>query len=354
MKVYLVGGAVRDALLNRPVLEKDYVVVGSSVDEMLAKGFQPVGKAFPVFLHPKTKDEYALARTEKKVDKGYHGFVFHASPEVSLEEDLIRRDLTINAMAQDDDGKIIDPYQGKSDLDNKILRHVSDAFLEDPVRILRLARFAARFAYLGFTVAPETTELMRTMVDNGEVDALVPERVWKEMQSALGEKNPEVFFEVLDSCGALKKLLPGLHDFTALKASITLTNDPIIRFACLNFEACKNLKVPTEYQDLARLVSQYQNIYQEAVNLSPEQLLNLLEHLDLFRRPERLEPFVIACHANYPANHFEKSDAIRAAYTSASSVNTARIAQGFTGIAIKKAIHSARIEAIARNKHVEK
>jgi len=211
-----------------------------------------------------------------------------------------------------------------------------------------LARFAARFAYLGFTVAPETTELMQKMVENGEVDALVSERVWKEMQSALCEPNPEVFFEVLNSCGALKKLLPGLHDFTALKASVKLSSDPIIRFATLNFQACKHLKVPTEYYDLARLVDEYHRVFHEAFNLSAEQLLTLLEHLDLFRRPERLEPFLMACHAKYSGNDSTQSGRIRAAYTAASSVNTAKIAQGLTGIAIKQAIHAARIEEIRR------
>lgn len=345
MKVYLVGGAVRDALLNRTVLEKDYVVVGATVDDMLQLKFQPVGKAFPVFLHPKTKDEYALARTEKKVAKGYHGFTFHAEPDVTLEEDLIRRDLTINAMAQDlDTGEIIDPYHGQNDLQQKILRHVSEAFAEDPVRILRLARFAARFQ--DFTVAPETVELMRHMVDNGEVDALVAERVWKELQSALREPKPEKFFEVLESCGALDKLFPDLGNLSTLVYAVTLTNDPIIRFAVLPYTAWDHYRVPNEYTDLAKLVHLYSGHSHAALHESPEALLNLLEHIDAFRRPERLEPFLIACHALSGEASYPQADRLRAAYAAASSIETGKIAQGLQGAEIKGAIHSARTEAI--------
>lgn len=348
MKIYLVGGAVRDALLQRPVHEKDYVVVGSTAEEMLAKGFQPVGKAFPVFLHPKTKEEYALARTEKKIGKGYHGFTFHADPHVSLEEDLMRRDLTINAMAQDEKGLIIDPYQGQIDLEKKILRHVSKAFLEDPVRILRLARFAARFAYLGFSVAPQTTALMQQMVENGEVDALVPERVWKEMESALSEPNPEMFFEVLDSCGALSKVLPGLKDLSALKQAVPLSPDPLVRFATLDFAAVQGLKVPSEYSALSALVQQHQAEFQQILSMSAEKTLSLLEHLDLFRRPARLEPFLIACQAKSPENHLARSQRIQAALTAASTVNTGLIAQDLKGLAIKEAIARERTRAIAQ------
>lgn len=346
MKIYLVGGAVRDALLNRPVHEKDYVVIGATVDDMLAQGFQPVGKAFPVFLHPKTKEEYALARTEKKVGKGYHGFIFHTEPTVTLEEDLIRRDLTINAMAQDEDGTIIDPYHGKQDLEKKILRHVSVAFAEDPVRILRLARFAARFKNLGFAVAPETIELMRTMVNNGEVDALVSERVWKELQSALCEQNPEVFFEVLKSCGALKILFPHLSDLSALQAAVKLTEDPIIRFSVLPLESFKHYRLPNEYADLAKLVNLYHKACDAASSLSTEELLTLLEKLDLFRRPERLEPFLTACQARSQQSSYPQSDRIRIAFKAASSVNTSEIAEGLSGVEVKKAIHAARIGAI--------
>jgi tRNA nucleotidyltransferase (CCA-adding enzyme) len=348
MKIYLVGGAVRDALLSRPVHEKDFVVVGSTVDEMLAQKFQPVGKAFPVFLHPQTKEEYALARTEKKVGKGYHGFTFHAAPDVTLEEDLIRRDLTINAMAQDEDGMIIDPYNGRKDLDQKILRHVSLAFAEDPVRILRLARFAARFSYLGFKVAPETIELMKQMVQEGEVDALVPERVWKELQSALREPNPEAFFEVLDSCDALNKLFPELKDFTALKVAVKLTEDPIIRFAALmpSDSLCKHYRIPNDYRELAKLVSTLHGLCQDAVILSADELMVILEGLDAFRRPERLMPFLIACQAVNSDQNDKHSARILAAYEAAAAVNTRALANGLIGLAIREAIHLARVEAI--------
>jgi tRNA nucleotidyltransferase (CCA-adding enzyme) len=353
MKIYLVGGAVRDALLGRPVHEKDYVVIGATVDEMLAQGFQPVGKAFPVFLHPNTKEEYALARTEKKVDKGYHGFTFHADPSVTLEEDLIRRDLTINAIAQDEEGHLIDPYGGQKDLNDRVLRHVSDAFVEDPVRILRIARFSARFAPLGFTVAPETLRLMRTMVENGEVDALVAERVWKEMQSALGEPCPEAFFELLQSCGALQKLFPEIQAWekplTALKASVKLTQDPIIRFAALmqaqNTDTLdafsKHYRLPNEYPELASLVIRFQDPCHRALLLSAEELITLLESLDAFRRPERLDPWLTACEVAAP-----EAERIRKAYRAAADVDTAALAQGLQGLAIREAIHQARVAAI--------
>lgn len=356
MKIYLVGGAVRDALLNRPVHEKDYVVIGATVDEMLDKGFQPVGKAFPVFLHPKTKEEYALARTEKKVGKGYHGFTFHAEPDVTLEEDLIRRDLTINAIAQDEDGSLIDPYGGQKDLDQKVLRHVSSAFAEDPVRVLRLARFAARFAHLGFTVAPETNDLMQSMVNKGEVNALVPERVWKELQSALCEKNPEVFFEVLEHCSAGKILFPDIKDMSPLKAAVKLSEDPIIRFAALastlgqhpeKLDAlCKHYRIPNEYHDLAKLVAMFHGLCQDASVLSADEILVLLEGIDAFRRPERLSPFLIACQAANLETSAEHAERILAAYQAAASVNTAELAKGLKGLAIREAIHLARVEAI--------
>ena len=208
MQIYKVGGAVRDRLLGKPVTDIDWVVVGASTEEMLAKGFRPVGADFPVFLHPRTGEEYALARTERKSGRGYGGFTFHASPEVTLEEDLIRRDLTINAMAEDDHGQLTDPYQGQRDLQARVLRHVSPAFAEDPLRVLRVARFAARYAALGFTVAPETLELMRQLSESGELQALTAERSWKEISRALMEEQPQVFIQVLRDCGALKVLLP--------------------------------------------------------------------------------------------------------------------------------------------------
>jgi tRNA nucleotidyltransferase (CCA-adding enzyme) len=346
MKIYLVGGAVRDALLNRPVVEKDYVVVGSSVDEMLAHKFQPVGKAFPVFLHPKTKEEYALARTEKKVAKGYHGFTFQADPSVTLEEDLIRRDLTINAMAQDlETGEIIDPYGGKQDLDNKILRHVSEAFVEDPVRILRLARFAARF---GFSVAPDTLILMKKMVNNGEVDALVPERVWKECESALSEPHPEVFFEMLAACGALERLFPHLTDLKPLQTATALSSSPLIRFAVLPPAAFVKYRLPKEYTELANLVHAHHQEVHSAPTLSAEQLITLLEQLDAFRRPERLEPFLTACQAINLETSSAPSARLRLAHETATKITAAQIPQGLIGQAIRQAIHEARVSILAQ------
>ena len=253
MKIYLVGGAVRDQLLGLEVHERDYVVVGSTPDEMLELGYKSVGKDFPVFLHPETKEEYALARLERKVSAGYTGFTTDCSKNVTLEDDLKRRDLTINAIAQDTEGNIIDPYNGQADLNNRILKHVSPAFTEDPVRILRLARFAARFAKLGFTVDAKTNNLMKLMVEDGEVDSLVAERVWRETERALGEDAPQVFFEVLNNCGALKKLFPeiynlygvpnppkhhpeidtGIHTMMVLEQAAKLSNNPRVRFAAL-------------------------------------------------------------------------------------------------------------------------
>lgn len=400
MKIYLVGGAVRDALLNRPVKENDYVVVGSTVDEMLSKGYQPVGKSFPVFLHPKSKEEYALARTEKKIDKGYHGFTFHADRDVTLEEDLKRRDITINAIAQDlESGELFDPYGGQADLQHKIIRHVSEAFAEDPVRILRVARFAARYASLGFKIAPETMAEMRKMVKNGEADALVAERVWRETETALTEENPAVFFEVLRACGALKVLFPeldalhgvpqqpeyhpeidcGIHIKMVLERITALTDDPIIRFAALLHDLgkgqtpkaelpkhkgheersaalvkalCKRLHVPSDYEQLAVLVAGYHGDCHHATRLSASQKLDLLEHLDAFRRPARLPAFLLACQADSqgrPGSEdkpYEQAAIITAAYEAASNIDTGAIAAAAPPNAIKEAIRAARIKAI--------
>ena len=261
MKIYLVGGAVRDDLLNYPVIEKDWVVVGACVNEMLELGYQQVGKDFPVFLHPVTKDEHALARTERNTAPGYKGFEVHASPDVTLEEDLIRRDLTINAIAKDEEGNLVDPYNGQADLQAKLLRHVSSAFSEDPVRILRVARFAARYAHLGFTVAEETLKLMQKMVADGEANALVAERVWQEFHKALGERNPEVFIQTLRDCNALKIILPeidglfgvpqpvehhpeidtGIHTLMVLQQATLLTSETSTRFAALCHDLGKAL-----------------------------------------------------------------------------------------------------------------
>jgi|GEM_PF-12964 len=307
MHIYLVGGAVRDKLLGLTPKERDYVVVGARPEDMLRLGYKQVGKEFPVFLHPQTGEEYALARMERKVAPGYTGFVFDTSPQVSLEEDLLRRDLTINAMAENPKGELIDPYQGKQDLDRKLLRHVSPAFSEDPVRILRVARFAARYADLGFIVAPETNELMCQMVENGEVDALVPERVWKELERALGEQSPQIFFQILADCGALEKLFPGFDlqgaGMAALKASVNIAANSLVRFACLMYphskdeinELCKKYRLPADYRELALLVAQnYQQVLQ-FTQLKAEQMLDLFSKADVFRREDRFNHLLLSC-----------------------------------------------------------
>lgn len=323
MKIYLVGGAIRDRLLGRAVGERDWVVVGATPEAMVARGFKPVGKDFPVFLHPESHEEYALARTERKSAPGYHGFVIHASPEVTLEEDLRRRDLTVNAMAEDDEGNLIDLHGGRDDLERRVLRHISPAFAEDPVRILRLARFAARYASLGFRVAEETLELMREMVRAGEVDALVAERVWREWERALGEPTPGRFIQVLRDCGALARLLPeldhsfhppeesGLFSLRVLERAVALSSDRPVRLAALlgrlqpeQVVAIANrLKLPKEYRELARQVAQQRKRILNADQLSPSELLALLQELDALRRPERLEPLLTAIRAEYELRH---------------------------------------------------
>ena len=345
MQVYLVGGAVRDQLLGHPYHEKDYVVVGATPQQMLANGFEPVGKDFPVFLHPKTKEEYALARTERKAGMGYHGFEFYTDPSVSLEDDLIRRDLTINAMAMDDEGQIYDPYQGQRDLELRLLRHVSDAFIEDPLRVLRIARFAARYHALGFKVAPETLTLMQSLSTSGELQALTPERVWKETSRALMEANAEVYFEVLRSCGALKVLFPeidalfgvpqrpeyhpeidcGIHTLMSLQQACQANYSLDVRFAVLVHDlgkaltpkselprhimheergiepvtqVCERLKVPTNTKQLALAVCKEHLKCHQAFHLKPGTLWRLLQRLDVLRRPERVEAFVQACECD--------------------------------------------------------
>lgn len=345
MKIYLVGGAVRDALLGLPVRERDYVVVGASPEAMLAQGFRPVGKDFPVFLHPDTQEEYALARTERKSGRGYHGFTVHAAPDVTLEEDLARRDLTINAMAQAEDGTLIDPFDGRKDLEARLLRHVSPAFVEDPVRLLRVARFAARFASLGFRVADETLALLRQMVENGEIDALVPERVWQEIVKALATDHPARFFEVLRATGALARLLPeldalfgvpqpeqhhpeidtGLHSLMVLQQAVRLGADGPTRLAALLHDLGKGttprelwphhygherrgaqlverlaerLRLPAHDRDLAIMTARWHTHAHKAFELRPSTLLKLLEGLDALRRPERFEAFLRACEAD--------------------------------------------------------
>ena len=345
MQVYLVGGAVRDHLLGHPYHEKDYVVVGATPQQMLADGFEPVGKDFPVFLHPKTKEEYALARTERKAGVGYHGFEFYTDPNVSLEEDLIRRDLTINAMAMDQDGQVYDPYHGQRDLELRLLRHVSDAFVEDPLRVLRIARFAARYHHLGFKVAPETLQLMQRLAESGELQALTAERVWKETSRALMEVNAEVYFEVLRSCGALQVLFPeidalfgipqrpeyhpeidcGIHTLMSLQQACQANYSLDVRFAVLVHDlgkaltpptelprhimheergiqpvtqVCERLKVPTNTKQLALAVCKEHLKCHQAFNLKPGTLWRLLQRLDVLRRPERVEAFVQACECD--------------------------------------------------------
>jgi tRNA nucleotidyltransferase (CCA-adding enzyme) len=345
MQVYLVGGAVRDALLGIPVKERDWVVVGGTREELLRLKYREVGRDFPVFLHPETREEHALARLERKVAPGYRGFSVEFGPEVTLEEDLARRDLTINAIAQSADGTLLDPYGGRRDLEARLLRHVSPAFIEDPVRVLRVARFAARFAPLGFSVAPETLALMHAMVERREVEALVPERVWQETEKALREPKAGEFFRVLRACGALKPIYPeidalfgvpqpaqwhpeidtGLHTLLVLDQAALLSAEPKIRFAALVHDLGKattppaewpshrgheersvslidalaeRLRLPAEYRELAMIVARYHGIVHRASELRPSTILEFLERADAFRRPERFTQALLACEAD--------------------------------------------------------
>lgn len=309
MEIYLVGGAIRDQLLGLPVKERDWVVVGAIPQELLRLGFRKVGRDFPVFLHPKTHEEYALARTERKTGKGYTDFICYSAPDVTLEDDLKRRDLTINAIAEAPDGKIIDPYGGCKDLKKHILRHVSPAFAEDPVRILRVARFAARFG--NFKVHRETNRLMQDMLAKGEVDALVPERVWQELSRTLEERSPERFFMVLKKAGALQKLFPEIAaHFTAIKKAlihvVKLSEDAVVRFAAMTFNFdqeddikrfCKRYRLPSAYKELSLLVAKFRSKLKELIK-DAEGCVTLLEQTDAYRRPERLQQFLIACKAN--------------------------------------------------------
>jgi len=327
LKIFLVGGAVRDELLGRPIHEKDWVVVGGTPEDMLKKGYQPVGKDFPVFLHPRTKEEYALARTERKTGKGYKGFHFYTSPDVSLSEDLIRRDLTINAMAKDaETGELFDPYHGQHDLEKKLLRHVSPAFAEDPVRILRVARFASQLPE--FHVDNETNELMKSMVVAGEVDALVAERVWKELSRALIAEAPARFFEVLQHCRALTVLFPELKsdqfNLSLLQYATTLSNDATVRFAVLLHDLSQKdiqsignrFRVPREFAELATLTSKYYLTYRDLNTKDPKAMLDLLKSVDALRRPERFDLWLTSCNAivktiNHRAILFEALMAIK-------------------------------------------
>jgi tRNA nucleotidyltransferase (CCA-adding enzyme) len=402
MQIYLVGGAVRDKLLSLEPKERDWVVVGGTPAELEALGYRQVGKDFPVFLHPKTHEEYALARTERKTAPGYYGFAVHAAPDVTLEEDLLRRDLTINAIAESEDGQLIDPFHGQQDLKDRLLRHVSPAFGEDPVRILRVARFAARFAHLGFTVAPETNQLMQDMVNAGEVDALVAERVWAETDRALGEQTPTRFFEVLRDCGALEKLFPeierlygvpqpekhhpeidtGVHTMMVLEQSARLSPEPIVRFAALVHDLgkgttpknewpkhidheergvplveamCERLRVPKVYRELAVAVTRYHLHYHRAAELKATTLLKTLNALDAFRRPERFEQFILACEADsrgrtgFEDMHFDQPDILRHARDAAAAITAQELVkQGLTGSAIGQELDRLRAQAIQK------
>jgi tRNA nucleotidyltransferase (CCA-adding enzyme) len=360
--VYEVGGAVRDALLGRPVTDRDYVVVGSTPQAMLAAGFKPVGADFPVFLHPETHAEYALARTERKTAPGYRGFVVHSAPEVTLEDDLRRRDLTINAMARDSAGALIDPYGGAADLAAHVLRHVSEAFAEDPVRILRTARFAARF---GFQVAPETQALMQRMVAAGEVDALVPERVWQELARGLMEKSPSRLLEVLTGCGALARLLPEA-DLSCLTQANRLLDHAAargerlpVRFGVLAVafaipaealvRLSTRLRVPAECRDLARLATCEWAELQRADTLGADPLIDLLQRADAFRRPARFEDLlrVLAC-VQQDAAQAAAVVRLRVAHTAASAVDAGAIAAQAAGKAVGAAVRAARVEAVTR------
>ncbi len=355
MQVYLVGGAVRDGLLQRPIHERDYVVVGATPEQMEQAGYRPVGRDFPVYLHPDTKQEYALARLERKTGPGYRGFATYFAPDVTLEQDLQRRDLTINAMACDEDGDLIDPYGGRRDLDARLLRHVSPAFVEDPVRILRVARFAARFAPLGFRIAPETLALMSTMVRQGEVDALVAERVWRETERSLAEPAPETFFDTLQACGALPVIMPQLQwserERRTLRRAVPLSGEPQVRFAALLASLdeaaierlCERLRVPLEYRELAlvtnRLVSPA-NVASQPV--SAGNLLTILERNDAFRRRERFERALLAAGALIDIN-----PRLAAALAQVSGITLEpHEREGLKGAEIAAALRAKRIRAL--------
>jgi len=400
MQIYKVGGAVRDRLLGQPVTDIDRVVVGASAEEMIAKGFRPVGADFPVFLDPKTGDEYALARTERKSGRGYGGFVFHASPEVTLEEDLVRRDLTINAMAEDDHGNLTDPYHGQSDLEARVLRHVSPAFAEDPLRVLRVARFAARYAGLGFSIAPETLELMRALSESGELQALTAERSWKEISRALMEDQPQVFIQVLRDCGALEALMPevdalfgvpqpeahhpeidtGVHTLSVLHQA-ALNEQPLtVRWACLLHDLGKGLtpesewprhiahefkglklikavnerfKAPRDCQELALLVGEYHTHGHRALELKASTLLALLQSFDVYRRPQRFEEFIAACEMDargrkgLEQRSYPQAEYLRGAASAARAVEVQPLLEkGFKGPELGEAIKRERLKVL--------
>jgi tRNA nucleotidyltransferase (CCA-adding enzyme) len=401
MKTYEVGGAVRDALLGLPVTERDWVVVGGSPDELTALGFKRVGKDFPVFLHPRTGEEYALARTERKTGPGYTGFAFDTSATVTLEEDLARRDLTINAIARTPDGELVDPWAGRVDLENRVLRHISPAFREDPLRVLRVARFAARFGDLGFTVAPETLDLMREIVGSGELATLRPERVWKETEKALGVAQPDVYFRVLRDCGALQHVFPevdalfgvpqperwhpeidtGVHTLLALRAAARLSTAATVRFAVLTHDLgkattpaallprhygherrseqlleqlCVRLPVPNRFRDLALHVARHHGVMHRAEELRPQTMLRLIRETDALRQPERFEEFLLACEADmrgrqgFEERAYPQAERLRVALRAARAVDARQVQaeRGVQGEALGRALDDARLAAI--------
>lgn len=368
MQTYVVGGAVRDALLGLPVQDHDHVVVGATPEDMLAAGFRPVGKDFPVFLHPETQEEYALARTERKTAPGYHGFVFHTSPEVTLEDDLVRRDLTINAMARAADGTVVDPYGGRRDLDARIFRHVSPAFAEDPVRILRLARFAARFP--AFTVAEETLSLMRKMVEEGEVDALVPERVWQELARGLMEHHPSRMLAVLRDCGALARIMPeldavweadnGVHMMRTIDDSAQRQHTLAVRFAALMCGAgtgvgaidalARRLKAPNDCRDLAWMTAREHGNLARAFDLPADALLTLFERCDGFRKPERFADMLLAYECAAQGLACPLRSWLLGALAAARAVNAGQVAAGCgeNKQRIPEAVHRARLGAVSQ------
>jgi len=398
MKVYQIGGAVRDKLLGHPIKDRDWVVVGSTPEAMKAQGYKPVGKEFPVFLHPETHEEYALARTERKTGKGYKGFTFHTSPDVTLEEDLIRRDLTMNAIAEDENGNLIDPFHGEQDIKDGILRHVSPAFAEDPLRVLRVARFAARY---GFKIADETMTLMKEISSSGELDTLVAERIWAELESALASKYPTRFILVLRACSALKTLFPeidclfgipqpkehhpeidtGMHTIMVLNQATRLTDDTQVRFAALMHDLgkgatpekewpshhgheargvkiikalCKRFKIPNQYKELAIIVAKYHLDCHRIQEMKPTTLLKKLEALDAYRRPDRFEQFLLACEADargrtgFENRDYSQGEYFRGAFHATSQIDIQSLVdKGLEGEQIAKAIYEKRLEAIS-------
>ncbi|HNR22279.1 MAG TPA: multifunctional CCA addition/repair protein [Steroidobacteraceae bacterium] len=404
MRVYLVGGAVRDEALGLPVRERDWVVVGATPEQLTSAGYTPVGREFPVFLHPRTREEYALARLERKTAPGYRGFVTEFSPEVTLEDDLARRDLTVNAMARSESGELIDPHGGQRDLEARVLRHVSPAFVEDPVRILRVARFAARFAPLGFSVAAETLALMREMVANGEADALVAERTWQETARALATERPDVYFQVLRDCGALAVVFPevdalfgvpqpqkwhpeidaGVHTLMVLRQAALLSEANTVRFAALTHDLgkgrtarerwpmhhgheaagvelvdalCERLRVPNDHRDLARLVARYHCDVHRAFDLRAATILGMLERCDAFRRPERFEELLLACEADargrqgFEERPYPQATYLRRCQAAARGAVLDEVTRaGLEGPQIGIRLHELRAQAIAAQK----